>query len=165
MIIRIDELKVGDRVRTGPGEYSEVFMFTHKLMNSRSKFTRIAVASGISLALSPGHYLHVNGYLNTAGSTKVGDFVTLACGTQSKVLHTEEVSMTGLFNPQTLDGNIVVDGVFVSTYTQAVHPAVAHALLSPIRFLYKHGWSPLRNSFHSTNYRLDLLSPRGASVY
>jgi hypothetical protein len=134
-------------------------------LNSRSKFIRIEVASGDSLALSPGHYLHVNGYLNTAGSTKVGDSVTLACGTQSTVLRAEEVSMTGLFNPQTLDGNIVVDGVLVSTYTQTVHPAIAHALLSPVRFLYKHGWSPLRNSFHATNYRLELLSPRGASVY
>lgn len=40
------------------------------------------------------------------------------------------------FNPQTLDGDILVDGIVTSTYTTAVAPRVARAVLSPLRLLY-----------------------------
>ena len=43
------------------------------------------------------------------------------------------VTDVGLFNPQTKHGDIVVDGVRVSTYTHAVHRNMAHAMLAPFR--------------------------------
>lgn len=42
----------------------------------------------------------------------------------------------GLYNPQTLDGRIVVNGIIASTYTTAVIPEAAHALLTPLRCLF-----------------------------
>ena len=47
----------------------------------------------------------------------------------------------GLYNPHTLHGDVVVDGVLTSTYTGVVHPALAHALLAPLRQLYSAGLS------------------------
>jgi hypothetical protein len=41
----------------------------------------------------------------------------------------------GLYNPHTMHGDIVVDGVHTSTYTDSVAPALAHALLWPVRML------------------------------
>jgi Hint module len=43
----------------------------------------------------------------------------------------------GLFNPQTLHGDVVVDGLRASSYTTAVEPAVAHRLLWPLRVLFE----------------------------
>lgn len=54
---------------------------------------------------------------------------------RSRVTHVQKVSGQGLFNPQTLDGRIVVNNVVVSTYTTAVTPKLATALLSPFRFV------------------------------
>jgi Hint module len=162
--IRMNELKVGDRVRVGSDKFSEVFMFTHKLKHTRNEFVRIEVASGHSMALTAGHYLYVNGNLRAAGSVRVDDVLTLSNGESSSVLRTELVNMEGLFNPQTVDGRIVVDDILASTYTQAVRPAIAHALLAPVRLLHHFGWSPLKDAFHSTTYGLDLLSPKGALV-
>lgn len=51
----------------------------------------------------------------------------------------------GLYNPQTTDGSIVVDGVVVSTYTEAVAPRTAHALLAPLRAMFK--WAGVAVSY------------------
>lgn len=76
--------------------------------------------------------------LVSAASVRIGDVLQLANGSDSPVVVVEDVSADGLYNPQTVDGNIIVDGIVASTYTTAVHPCVAHAaLLAPIRFLYE----------------------------
>jgi hypothetical protein len=36
-----------------------------------------------------------------------------------------------------MSGDIVVNGVLTSTYASAVHPTLAHALLLPLRQMYK----------------------------
>ena len=46
---------------------------------------------------------------------------------------------TGLYNPHTLHGDIVVDGVLTSTYTAAFSPTLAHVALAPLRALYRAG--------------------------
>ena len=46
--------------------------------------------------------------------------------------------MQGLFNPLTLQGTIVVDGVAASVFTAdgGLHPSRSHALLAPLRAWY-----------------------------
>jgi Hint module len=136
--IRMEALAVGDRVLVAANTFSTVFMFTHKdPAYTSSAFVRINTASGASLALTAGHYIHVNGGLSAASAVAPGDFLTLASGSADTVTSVEtSVSATGLFNPQTVDGSIVVDGVRTSTYTTAVAPALAHALLAPLRRAY-----------------------------
>ncbi len=51
---------------------------------------------------------------------------------------------TGLYNPQTIDGDIVQEHLVSSTYTEALQFATAHSLLAPLRLIYsKCGAAPL----------------------
>ena len=65
--------------------------------------------------------------------------LTLASGKQDKVLSVGRVQKDGIFNPHTLQGDIVVDGVLTSTYTSAFSPTLAHVVLAPLRALYRAG--------------------------
>lgn len=131
-------LVAGDRVKIGADSFSDVFMFTHKLPDLVSPFVRLETASGKSISLSPGHYLYAGGSLVAADAVQMGDELTLADGSQSRVVSIVEEHKRGLYNPQTLHGDIVVDGVVTSTYTTAVQPSFAHSvLLGPARALYR----------------------------
>lgn len=139
---RMDDLQVGDSVRVGQNEFSKVLLFTHANPDVRSRFVRITTAEGASVVLSPGHYLPMNGGLTAAQKVRVGDKLSVLKDgreVQSMVTSTSAVSLTGLFNPQTATGKIAVqwdrDAVMASTYTTAVHPVVAHMLLTPLRVL------------------------------
>lgn len=82
--------------------------------------------------------MHVNHGVSIAGKVRAGDKILTLCGWQ-RVASVERVKGLGLFNPQTMDGNIVVDGVVVSTFTQSLDALTAHGLLSPLRALFRGG--------------------------
>lgn len=130
---RMDALSVGDRVEVAKGTFSEVFMFTHKLADAAHEFVQITTASGNILRLTAGHFLPINGNQAPASVAKIGDNVELADGSFSAIVEVDTVADVGLYNPQTAHGAIVVDGVRASTYTTAVAPSAAHALLAPLR--------------------------------
>lgn len=162
---RMDRLSVGDNVRVGPSEYSPVFMFTHKLSDDVDRqFWNIQVESGHSITATTGHYIFVNGALKTAESIEHGDILTLASGKASAVTEIKAVEMKGLYNPQTEDGRIVVDGISASTYTRAVDPTAAHGLLAPLRFLYRYGLLPKWGLLHKRSYELSAMAPTGVFV-
>jgi hypothetical protein len=140
---RMDELLAGDRVHVGRGQFSEVFMFTHKTADVYSEFVIVdTAATGSRLRLSPGHYMYVNGGLAAAKTVAVGDSVELGDGSMDTVAAVSSAVLKGLYNPQTLQGDIVVDNVRASTYTTAVEPMFAHAILTPLRAAYRMlGWS------------------------
>jgi energy-converting hydrogenase Eha subunit B len=139
----MDELVVGDLVHVGRGQFSELFMFTHKSAGVAADFVVInAARSGARLRVSPGHYLYVNGGLTAASTVVVGDTIELADGSVDTVATVSSAVLQGLYNPQTLHGDIVVDGVRASTYTTTVSPVFAHAVLTPLRTAYRLlGWS------------------------
>jgi Hint module len=136
MARRMDELRVGDKVKVAPGVFSDVFMFTHKLREASADFVVISTESGHTVRLTAGHYIHANGALVPAGIIKVGDKLTLSSGAGSAVVSLSWTVEAGLFNPQTLHGDIVVDGIVASTYTTAVPAPVGHAWLAPLRSMY-----------------------------
>lgn len=77
----------------------------------------------------------------------------------------------GLYNPQTTDGSIVVDGVVVSTYTEAVGPPSAHALLTPVRALFKwagvavsYGLGGQHSSSSAAGATVDMMDGLGVAV-
>jgi uncharacterized protein YjbI with pentapeptide repeats len=133
---RMDALAVGDRVAVGCGHFSPVYMFTHRLADEQSAFVALRTASGAQLRLTSGHFLYVNGALAPASQVLVGDAVELASGAADVVVAVEAAVSAGLYNPQTLQGDVVVDGVRASTYTTAVAPAVAHAASAPLRWVF-----------------------------
>lgn len=139
--IAMASLRVGDMVKVAADRFSQVVMFTHRLTEGDFEFVSLQVASSAvksaELQLSAGHYLNVNGELKAAQSVQVGDVVNMGDGSSAAVVRVSSVVSRGLFNPQTADGNIVVNGVSASTYTTAVKPAVAHSLLWPVRQLFR----------------------------
>jgi hypothetical protein len=138
----MSQLLPGDKVHVGKGQFSEVYFFSTQLEEATAKFVSISTgATATPLLLTAGHYLYVNGELNTARTVKVGDMVTLANGNEAKVTGVKDSYAPGLYNPHTLNGDIVVDGILTSTYTDAVDPTLAHALLLPLRQMYTLGSS------------------------
>jgi Hint module len=136
-LVRMDALEVGDNVRVAGGAYSTVFGFTHRDAGVRAEFIHMATERGERVQATAGHYLRVNGVLVAAGAVRIGDALENADGLRTRVTHIRKAFGLGLYNPQTLDGEIVVDGILASTYTTAVEPAMAHAWLTPVRAVYR----------------------------
>ena len=90
-------------------------------------------AQGTRVRLTAGHFVPVGGVLKPAGKVAVGDVLTLGDGRTAAVTDRVAEAALGLFNPHTASGTLLVDGVLVSAYTEAVHPTVAHLLLAPLR--------------------------------
>lgn len=131
------DVQIGDRVQAGPGVFSTVFMFTHRLPKKRYPFVRLIASNGAALSLTAGHILHVNGGLSPAGRVRVGDVLRNADGDWVRVIKVEAVDDVGLYNPQTVSGDIVVDGLLATAYTAAIRPPVAHAMLAPLRAAFR----------------------------
>lgn len=146
-------LTVGTTVRTSASTTSDVFAWSHATPGGLYPFVAITteaalpsspfnltsmVASvrGAPLLVSPGHYVYVGGRLTAADAVVVGDSLTAGDGKSLLVTGVARVTAAGLFNPHTLDGRIVIDGVLVSCYTRAVHPLLAEVLLAPLRWAY-----------------------------
>lgn len=135
--VAMENLSIGDRVLVGDGSFSTVFMFTHKDSEARHGFVKILTSAGRAITATAGHYVLVGGGMVAAGGVRVGDVMTLGEGGETQVVAVERIFGAGLYNPQTLDGRIVVDGLVASTYTKAVEPGLAHAALAPLRALYR----------------------------
>jgi desert hedgehog len=133
---RMDELAVGDRIKVGNNLYSDIFMFTHKSPAVRNNFLVIGTVSGQAITLTPGHFIYLNNALVDSATAKVGDTIYLGSGAVSVVSSVSQTVEAGLYNPQTVHGDIVVNGIIASTYTTALPPGTAHALLLPLRALY-----------------------------
>lgn len=161
---RMDALSVGDRVSVGRGAFSPVFMFTHAAAGARADFVRLHTAAGARVDLTPGHYLYVGGALVPAREVRVGDAVEGGDGGEDVVVAVERVKGVGLFNPQTLQGDVVVGGVRASTYTTAVAPGVAHGLLWPLRVVYEAVGGYTRWLEAGAPSALVGLAPRGGEV-
>lgn len=161
--IPMTKLKVGDVVHVGLGQYSPVFAFSHANSKVRSQFVSISTSAGHELVVSPGHYIYVNGQATAASSVKVGDRVPLGQGGDARVTDIEWMMGVGLFNPQTLHGDIAVEGIVTSTYTMAVKPAVAEALLAPVRALFRvTGMDALASSLESGAPGFAAMMPKGS---
>lgn len=137
--VRMDELKVGDEVAIGRGAFSPVYLFTHRTATAAKTYVRLTTVSGATVSVTAGHYVHSPRGLVAAATVVEGDDLVLADGTPSRVARVDSVTSSGLYNPQTVAGVVVVGGVKVSTYTTAVDPAVAALALAPLRGLWAAG--------------------------
>ena len=138
--VLLKNLVVGDVVRTSSNSYSKVFMFTHQEFDSFHKFTRMKTVKGTVLQISHGHYINVDNKVMPAKFVQVGDVLETVTG-KEQIVALDEVLMQGLYNPQTTDGDIMVNGIKTSTYTTAFDPTCAHASLSFLRAVFK--WAGL----------------------
>lgn len=133
-------LRVNDRVVVGKDlngkHFSTVFAFTHSSRRARSVFVKISTASNRTIWLSEGHYIYVNNIAVRAGKVAVGDLLHDVDVGLTKVKSVDLVKGNGLYSPQTYHGNVVVNGIVATTYTEAVGEMLSgHALLAPLRML------------------------------
>lgn len=161
---RMEELAVGDRVLSSVGSYSEVFGFTHKLTRAESyrEFIRLSVGNEKVLLLTSSHYMYINEELQAARNAVVGDSVILGDGRKGAVTSVSREMAYGLYNPQTVHGDIVVSGVLASTYTQAVDARAAHAGLSMARTVFS-WFGAFTTAFEGGSNFMAVL-PHGAST-
>jgi hypothetical protein len=162
--VRIETLAVGDVVKVAPKAYSPVFLFTHKVADVSCTFTEVKTSSGARLLLTAGHYLPANGQLVAASALQRGSAIQLGDGRADRVVSLRKVAGRGLYNPQTLHGDIVVDGIVASTYSTAVHPLYAHAVLWPFRELFRHLGVQFSFLDQGGGWAVDSL-PSASSVY
>lgn len=81
--------------------------------------------------------IYINGKLAPARKINVGDQLTTLSGWKRVTAVQMDETCTGLYNPQTMHGDIVVDDVVVSTFTTAVDIRIATGLLLPFRALFR----------------------------
>jgi len=132
-VVPMDELEVGDDVLVGAGDtFSRVFMFTHREPDTIYHFIDLHTSAG-RIRLTAGHMLYANGAIVRADDVRVGDTLVAESGKEVRVVQINSRADRGLYNPQTSHGDIIVDGILTSTYTDAIAPKAAHALLAPLR--------------------------------
>lgn len=135
--LTMSQLQVGDRVRVSPTEFSEVFMFTHQSrFDVGSHYVELRTKMNQTLIATATHLVHINGRLMAAGKCRPGDKVLTLVGWET-VVSTRRVKGSGLYNPHTLHGDIVVNNIVASTFTTAVNVRSASGLLSPLRALHR----------------------------
>lgn len=132
--VPMSRLRTGDAV-WADGAYTTIVGWTHRDPHYYGAFVMATVANGRRMIASHGHLVYADGHLVEMRNVHVGMTLMLANGSQTVVQNVSVVWRTGLFNPQTAVGNIVVDGFRTSSYTTAVPPFSAHALLLPVRAL------------------------------
>lgn len=132
----MQDLQVGDVVQVAHNKYSEVFMFTHRLSEIVRPFVILETAH-TNVSLTASHFLYINDRLLPAEAARPGDFLQLQNGSKDVIKHVHKKRLQGLYNPQTLHGDIIVDSVRASTYTKVIAPNTAHPLLAPLRLLFR----------------------------
>ena len=161
----MSQLEVGDHVLVDANTYSEVYMFSHRYADFSGPFVAIQTASGEELMLTADHYLYINGKLAVASTVKIGDTVSKGDGTDAIVVSVSTETASGLYNPHTMNGDIVVNGIKTSTYTAAVEPSLAHSLLWPVRMLYSMGINVVQGMFDQGSEAIVSLLPSGEKRY
>lgn len=135
--ILMHQLAAGDLVQASSG-WSPIYTFSHADGDAHSSdFVRIYAPPHV-LTLSSGHYLFVHERGEEAArNIHRGDGLYDGKG---QLLRVETVHFgvvaRGLYNPHTVDGTIVVDGVLASTFTEVIKPATAKSMLAPFRTAY-----------------------------
>jgi hypothetical protein len=160
----MEQLEIGDVVQVGAEEYSEVYMFSHRDASAVATFVTLTTAAS-TLVVTGDHYVYANGHLTAAQYVQVGDELEDQDGRRLTVTSTGRQQARGLYNPHTLKGDIVVKGIKISTYTQAIAPGLAHAMLWPVIMLYKAGVDVVGNLFDQRSILGTALFSGGLAEY
>jgi MYXO-CTERM domain-containing protein len=159
----IHDVRLGDRILVARADgslgYEEVYLNTHKDAVSAAPYVELALASGRSLTLSPRHFIPVaagpasawaDQVAKGANEIAVGDFVWSRADDGQMVPDEVTAARTtvavGAYNPLTMNGTIVVDGVVASAHSDwfldgivsaDAQTKVYQAILAPVRVAYR----------------------------
>lgn len=76
--------------------------------------------------------MYVNANVVPANDIQIGERVTLSSVEHRFITAVRRTIRSGLYNPQTVDGDIFVHIILTSVYTPTVDPGLAHALFDPV---------------------------------
>ena len=157
----ISSLKIGDKVLAarpdGSTFFDDIYMFGHKDATAASRFVKLETASGAVLRLTADHHLFVTrgGERLEVPSSKAlaGDFVHVAgrsgaCQLEA-IVAKSLVAGTGLFNPYTLSGSIVVDGVAASCHSSSALDGVFRLMGVSVPDGYQIAFAPVRAMYRA----------------
>lgn len=128
----ISELCVGDEVLVDQNSYSTVFAFSHRHEHLQSLFYVLRTSCGKLVSATKGHFIYADNRLLPIERIHIGQMLRTVNG-ESQVISIHTQVSKGIYNPQTLHGNIVVNGIIASTYTKSLTINIAHAALTPLR--------------------------------
>ena len=151
----MQDLQLGDAVLDATGAYSPVYFFSHADAKVRASFVELVLASDATLSLTPGHYVAANGGLVYAKDVRIGDAIAYVDGGALKagaVVSTSRSFKRGLYNPYTLSGTIVVDGVVASCHSSWILDGLLPPRLAAIFY---------QRLFVVPRLAYKLLGPRG----
>jgi hypothetical protein len=157
------EVEVGDRVRVlrddGSVGYEDVYLLTHKDATTASHYVTLTLVSGAKLTLSPRHFIPTapdaaaadwsRRLIKGADEIRVGDVVWYEAGSRPQAAEVTAVASSlalGAYNPLTLSGTIIVDGVVASAHSDwfldgvvsaDLQARVYQAVLAPVRLAYR----------------------------
>ena len=174
---RISELAIGDRVLAarpdGSTFFDDVYLFGHKDAAVVTSFVKLETASGAVLRLTGDHHVPVRragaALVLPSAAVQVGDLVRVvgdANAALEPVASKSIVQDRGLFNPYTLSGTIVVDGVVASSHSSSALDGLFAALGVSIPDGYQAAFAPLRalyrlvgaRRFASLEYIIDAVA-------
>jgi len=117
----MEKIMVGDNVMTAGGQFETVFSISHFDHVKPTNFLQIrtAIEDENPIEISPKHMMFVGGHSNPipASKVRVGDLVRNVEGHYYPVLEITPITRNGFYNPVTVSGTIVVDGIAASTYS------------------------------------------------
>ena len=159
---RISALKIGDKALAARPDGStfldDVYMFGHKDAAAASSFVRLETAGGAALRLTADHHLFVTRGGERLGvpssQALVGDLVLvegrLGASLQLEAIVAKSlVPGAGLFNPYTLSGAIVVDGVAASCHSSSALDGAFRRMGVSVPDGYQAAFAPLRAMYRA----------------
>lgn len=153
------KLRIGDRVLTGDGTYSQVYVMSHQDGEHTAEFVELRL-NRHTIAATEGHFLPVSKSCDGATEDlRARDVHVGMClfarsagesqNTLQEVLATQRVVKRGVFNPFTMHGTLAVNGIVASSHSDwflddladslgVTHmlPTIYQAVLAPARGLY-----------------------------
>lgn len=114
--MKLEDLKIGDRVHVGNGIFEPVYSFGHFNLEARSQFLEIKTDK-TTLQLTYDHMVFgASGVAHPASMVQVGDQLVDGNGETVLVQSLKTVSSTGVAAPFTPSGKIVVDDILASSF-------------------------------------------------
>lgn len=118
--VPISKLRVGDRVQTSGG-YSPCYLISHNAHDAVAEMVTLTTDDGHRVTATPQHYvpLRGGGFVEIGGMVLGDTLLVQRAGGGSTWATVTEISRSmhrGLYNPITLTGDIVVDGVLISCW-------------------------------------------------
>mmetsp|Transcript_25947 Transcript_25947/g.38332 ORF Transcript_25947/g.38332 Transcript_25947/m.38332 type:complete len:545 (-) Transcript_25947:329-1963(-) len=115
--VKLADVKIGDQVLVGNGNYESIYAFGHYSPVGRASFLEISTKTS-TLRLSRDHMVFVSyNRAVPASMLRVGDRLLDVNGNENQILFIDSVmSKKGAFAPFTASGSVVVNGIVASNY-------------------------------------------------